>query len=35
MMAEKSSAYNYDNWEEFNLHQSNRKVNPAWIFLDN
>jgi hypothetical protein len=35
MMAKESSAYNYDNWEEFNFHHSNRKVNPAWILLDN
>jgi hypothetical protein len=33
MMAEERSAYSYDNWEEFNFHQSNRKVNPAWILL--
>jgi hypothetical protein len=24
-----------DNWEEFNFHQSNHKVNSAWILLDN
>jgi hypothetical protein len=35
MTAEETSAYKYDNWEEFNFHQSNRKVNPAWILLDN
>jgi hypothetical protein len=34
-MAEEISAYSYDNWEEFNFHQSNHKVNPAWILLDN
>jgi hypothetical protein len=35
MMADEGAAYNYDNWEEFNFHQSNLKVNPAWILLDN
>jgi hypothetical protein len=35
MMAEETSAYGYDNWEEFNFHQSDHKVNPAWILLDN
>jgi hypothetical protein len=35
MMAEETSVFNYDNWEEFNFHQSTRKVNPAWILLDN
>jgi hypothetical protein len=25
----------YDDWEEFNFHQSNHKVNPTWILLDN
>jgi hypothetical protein len=35
IMAGESSAYSYDNWEEFNFHQSNRKVNPAWILLYN
>jgi hypothetical protein len=35
MMADEGASYNYDNWEEFTFHQSNRKVNPAWIFLDN
>jgi hypothetical protein len=33
MMAEETSAYSHDNWEEFNFHQSNHKVNPAWILL--
>jgi hypothetical protein len=35
MMAKETSAYSYDNWEEFNFHQSNHKVKPAWILLDN
>jgi hypothetical protein len=35
MMAEETPAYGYDNWEEFNFHQSDHKVNPAWILLDN
>jgi hypothetical protein len=35
MMVDEGASYNYDNWEEFNLHQSNRKVNPEWIFLEN
>jgi hypothetical protein len=35
MMAEETSAYSYNNWEEFNFHQSDHKVNPAWILLDN
>jgi hypothetical protein len=35
MMAEETSAYSYDNWDEFNFHQSNHKVNPAWTLLDN
>jgi hypothetical protein len=28
-------ANDYTNWEEFNFHQSDRKVNPAWIIFDN
>jgi hypothetical protein len=28
-------ASDYDNWEDFNFHQSNHKVNPTWILLDN
>jgi hypothetical protein len=35
VMAEETFAYRYDNWEEFNFHQSNHKVNPAWILIDN
>jgi hypothetical protein len=29
------NASDYDNWEDFNFHQSNHKVNPTWILLDN
>jgi hypothetical protein len=25
----------YNNWEDFNFHQSNHEVNPTWILLDN
>jgi hypothetical protein len=28
-------ASDYHNWEDFNFHQSNHKVNPTWILLDN
>jgi hypothetical protein len=35
IMAEETYAYGYDNWEEFNFHQYDHKVNPAWILLDN
>jgi hypothetical protein len=35
MTVDEDKATTCDNWEEFNFHQSNRKVNPAWILLYN
>jgi hypothetical protein len=35
MMVEEDDANDYDKWDGFTFHQSSRKVNPAWILLDN
>jgi hypothetical protein len=35
MTGDEDKPTTYDSWEEFNFHQSNRKVNSAWILLDN
>jgi hypothetical protein len=35
MTVDEDKPTTYDNWEEFNFHQSNRKVKLKWILLDN